>query len=173
MNIPQTLINFEVFKGNADRVIGTADVTLPDFENMTSTVSGAGIAGELNVPIMGMYSSMKLTINFRTVVDDIFYLSKNEMHEITVRGAIQVFDQNTGKNVVKALSVFVKALPMKTGLGKLQAANPMDSSIEMEIVYIKVSLDGSTKMELDKLNYVVNIDGDDNANAIARALGLA
>ena len=46
------LINFEVFKSGA-RKLGMADVTLPKIKNKTSTMSGAGIGGEIEMPTPG------------------------------------------------------------------------------------------------------------------------
>ena len=39
------LINFEVFKGG-NRKLGMADVTLPDINYKTATISGAGIGAD-------------------------------------------------------------------------------------------------------------------------------
>ena len=45
-NIPEIINDFNVYKGGS-KLIGVSDeVTLPDFEAMTETISGAGIAGE-------------------------------------------------------------------------------------------------------------------------------
>ncbi|ECD6823048.1 phage tail protein, partial [Salmonella enterica subsp. enterica serovar Enteritidis] len=44
--IPERLINFTVY-GEGSRIIGIADAKLPSIEMMTETVSGAGIAGEI------------------------------------------------------------------------------------------------------------------------------
>lgn len=59
MRVPEKLINFKVYKDKTD-FIGLADVTLPTLESMTETVSGAGIAGEVDSPTLGHYGSMEL-----------------------------------------------------------------------------------------------------------------
>ena len=53
--VPERLINYRVYlEGNALAGIATAD--LPDLEAMTDTVSGAGIAGEVDSPIIGHFA---------------------------------------------------------------------------------------------------------------------
>ena len=58
MNVPEKLINFRVYNNGAD-LVGSADVTLPKLNAMTQTVKGAGIAGEIDSPVLGHYSSTK------------------------------------------------------------------------------------------------------------------
>ena len=53
--IPERLIGFRVYNDNND-LLGIATVTLPMIEAMTDTVSGAGIAGEVESPVLGHYS---------------------------------------------------------------------------------------------------------------------
>ena len=66
MKVPEKLINYRVYKDSTD-YIGLADVTLPTLEAMTETVSGAGIAGEVDSPTLGHYGSMETVLNWRTL----------------------------------------------------------------------------------------------------------
>lgn len=66
MKVPEKLINFRVYKDSTD-YIGLADVTLPSLEAMTETVSGAGIAGEVDSPTLGHMGSMETVLNWRTL----------------------------------------------------------------------------------------------------------
>ena len=66
MNVPEKLINFRVYE-NGNDLVGVADVELPSLETMTETVKGAGVAGEVDSPVMGHFGSMELTLNWRTL----------------------------------------------------------------------------------------------------------
>lgn len=167
----EKLINFRVYNDSKD-LIGTADVDLPELEAMTDTVKGAGIAGEIDVPILGHYSSMGLTINWRTFNDNTMTLAKPMAHQLELRGAVQVYDAGTGAYSTVAQKVVVKVVPKKTGLGKLDVGVGQDSSSEFECTYIKIWIDGSEKFELDKYNYICKIDGDDFLKETRDALGL-
>ena len=50
------LINYEVFVAGS-RKLGTADVTLSSIEYKTTTLSGAGIGGEIEMPTPGQTGS--------------------------------------------------------------------------------------------------------------------
>lgn len=64
-NIPSKINSYNVYN-DAERLIGVGDeVTLPDFEAMAETISGAGILGELDDPTVGHFSNMEMEIPFR------------------------------------------------------------------------------------------------------------
>ena len=58
--VPERLINFRVYNDGND-LLGVANVDLPSIEAMSDTVSGAGIAGEVESPILGHFASMTAT----------------------------------------------------------------------------------------------------------------
>ena len=65
--IPSKINNYNVYNV-AERLIGVGDeVTLPDFEAMADTISGAGILGEVDDPTVGHFSNMEMEIPFRLV----------------------------------------------------------------------------------------------------------
>jgi len=67
----------------------------------------------------------------------------------------------------------IRAVPKKTGLGKLDVGTNQDTSVEMEINYIKVLLDGKEVFELDKYNYICkDKDGTDHLAGTREVLGL-
>jgi len=167
----EKLINFRVYNESKD-LLGVADVTLPDIATMTDTVKGAGIAGEVEVPILGHYGPMQLSLNWRTTNPNTLALAKPMAHQLELRGAVQVYDAGTGKYSTVAQKVVVKAVPKKTGLGKLDVGTGQDATSEFEINYIKVFLDGEEKFELDKYNYICKIDGEDFLAETRTALGL-
>lgn len=167
----EKLINFKVYLDGSD-LLGTADVQLPELAAMTDTVKGAGIAGEVEVPIVGHYGAMSLTINWRTFNGDTTTLAKPKAHHLDLRGAVQVYDAGTGRYRTVAQKVVVRAIPKKTNLGKLDVGAGQDSASEFEVNYIKFFLDGKEKLELDKYNYICRIDGEDYLADIRTALGM-
>ena len=79
------LINFEVFKGG-NRKLGMADVTLPDINYKTATISGAGIGGEIEMPTPGQTESMETEISWRTINEDVTELLAMRSHDLEFRG---------------------------------------------------------------------------------------
>ena len=167
---PQKLINFRVFNGS-QTLIGMADAELPSLEAMTDTMQGAGIAGEIDVPILGHYGSMELKLSFHTTTKDALALAKPEAHHIELRGSIQHHDPAEGKFGTKALKVVVKAIPKKLDIGKLASASSMDTANEFECSYLKVWLEDKEWIEIDKHNFICVIDGVDYLASVKKDLG--
>lgn len=68
--VPERLINFRVYNDGND-LLGVANVDLPSIEAMSDTVSGAGIAGEVESPILGHFGSMTATFTWRTITPEL------------------------------------------------------------------------------------------------------
>ncbi len=169
--VPEKLINFRVYEDGND-LLGIADVELPSIESMTETVKGAGIAGEVDSPVLGHFGSMTLKLNWRTVTKPTVHLAKQKNHNLDLRGATQVYNAGTGEYKVSSLKVSVRCIPKTTELGKLDVGATADASNEFEVVYIKVSLDGKEIIEIDKYNYICKINGEDYLKNVREALGL-
>ena len=172
MIIPDKTLNYRVFKDAKD-LLGTADVELPEIEQLTDTLKGAGIAGEIDVPTVGHIAAMSMTINWRTVTGDLIALSAPKAHQLDLRATQQHFDTSTGllKNV--AVKHVVSVVPKKLSIGKLETAAATDSSNEFSVMYYKLLLDGEVKIEIDPLNYIYYIDGVDYLAEVRKDLGLA
>lgn len=169
--VPEKLINFRVYEDGTD-LLGVADAELPSIEPMTDSVKGAGIAGEVDAPVLGQFGSMTLKLNWRTVTRPLLSLAQQKAHNLDLRGAIQVFNAAAGEYIVQPLKATVRAIPKKTEPGKLDVASSQDSSNEFEVIYYKVTLNGEVMVEIDKYNYVCVIAGTDYLATVRAALGL-
>lgn len=169
--VPERLVNYRVYlTGNA--LAGVATVDLPDIEAMTDTVSGAGIAGEIDSPILGHFGSMTATINFRTVTPDATKLAAQKSHEIEFRGSQQVYDAGNGTYSTVPIRVAVRAIPKRLGLGSLEVGSTTDTESEFEVTYMKVFVDNAERIEIDKYNFKYVVDGVDYLASVRSDLGL-
>jgi hypothetical protein len=169
--IQERLSSYRVYLDGVD-LLGMADVDLPDIEAMTDTVKGAGIAGEIDTPVVGHYSSMSMTLNWRTVSGNLMLLATPVAHHLELRGAVQIYDAASGTYSTQAQKIVVKANPKKIGLGKMDTGATQDSSSEFEVSYIKVSIGGISRLEIDKFNFICVINGIDFLAETREALGL-
>ena len=64
--LPEQTISFRVYHDGTDQ-IGVATIDLPELSYMTESLSGAGIAGEIDSPTLGMTESMTLIMSFNSV----------------------------------------------------------------------------------------------------------
>ena len=169
--IPEKLNDFRVYDSGND-LMGIADVTLPSLDAMTEAVKGAGILGEAESPAVGHYSSMTVKLNWRVIVKSLIALATPEAHHLDFRGAIQQYDVTAGAYKMVPVKCVVKCLPKKSELGKMEKAAKQDAGSEMEVIYIKLDIDGKNVLELDKYNYICKINGKDYASDIKAALGM-
>lgn len=169
--VPEKLINFRVYM-DGDDLVGISDVTLPKLEAITETVKGAGIAGEIDSPTIGHFGSMELELNWRTLMKTNVSLAKPTGVDLDLRGAIQMNDTQTGTLKSVPAKVMVRGLPKSTDLGKLEMGATTDTKNTIEVTYIKVTIDGTDVLELDKYNYICSIEGTDYMAAVRTALGL-
>ncbi|MCM0759608.1 phage major tail tube protein [Sporomusa sphaeroides DSM 2875] len=168
--IPEKLINFRAYE-NGTNFVGLVDAELPKLEAMTETVKGAGIAGEYDSPVIGHYQSMELSLSWRTPTPKSLSLAAPKVHQLDLRGAIQVHDAANGTYRAVPLRVTVNGIPKSTEPGKLEVGSPTDSSNTLEVTYYKVWYDGKEYIEIDKLNFICKIDGVDYLAAVRLALG--
>ncbi|MGL4566918.1 MAG: phage major tail tube protein [Fusobacteriaceae bacterium] len=171
MNIPEKLINFECYEAGSSRLIGMVDATLPDIENMSESIEGAGISGAIESITPGHTNAMTMSINFRTMTEKNISFAAPKCYELELKGAIQETDPSTRKIEIIPISVAVRAWPKKTGLGKMAVSKPTDTTNEFAVDYLKIDRKGKTHIEIDKLNMIHTVDGHDYLSLVRSALG--
>jgi phage tail tube protein FII len=162
LGIPGVINNFNLYyKGTA--LVGlTGEITLPDFEGMTETLSGPGILGELEEVIIGAFGSMELEVPFRILDEDAFkIMSPMETLDLTLRASEQYTVKSTGNLDYKGMRVVVRGRQKKMTAGTVKQGGAMDSSVTVEVAYIMIELDGQKRIELDKLNNVYKVNDKD------------
>ena len=172
-NVHERLGNFHVYNDN-EVCLGVASVELPELEGMSDTVSGAGIAGELETPITGHFGSMTTTITWRTITEDLAFLADNsKTHALTMRGYNQVHDAANGESKEVPVRVVMQVKPKNTSLGSFEVGATTDSECEFEVYSMKLFINNKEKIAVDKLNFVYRINGKDKLAGARKALGMA
>lgn len=168
--IPDKLINYNVYQDEV-RLIGiAAEVTLPNFEAMTETLSGAGILGEVETPTLGHFGSQTMEIPFRTVLDHTFRFMENQEQTITLRAAQQSYNTAAGKIDHNGLKVVIKGMSKGSNLGTAAPNAQTQTTATLEVAYIKVELDGNVLLEFDKFNFIYTVNGVDVIGGIRNLL---
>lgn len=168
---PDKLINYMCYlEGN--KLVGTTDVTMPDISFMSETLKGAGIAGEIDSPTIGHTQSMSVSINWRSLIDDNVSFAAPKTYLLDFRGSQQVYDESSGEYVSKALKLVMKCIPKAVGLGTLDTSVTVGTSTEFEVVYLKLSLEGIEKVEIDKINFIYSVNGVDYLQKVRTDLGM-
>ena len=168
--VPEKGINFAVYYDGED-MLGMAEGELPNFEFMSETVKGAGIAGEFDSVVLGHISSMKLSLTWRNTTNAFVRLAHQRAHDLYLYSAQQDYDAGLGEYKVNKVAVFVKVIPKTLNIGKLAVGEMTDTKTEFEVLYLKLEINDKERIEVDKLNYIFKVDGVDYLAGVRSALG--
>lgn len=166
------LINYEIFNGDGDRLLGTASIDLPELKAKTATISGAGISGEIEMPTIGFLESLTITLNWRSINDVFADLSVQKAVDLLCYGAEQIYDHSDGELGVEQVKISLRGIPKNGTLGKFEPANPTESKNEIEVIYMKIEVGGEEIIEFDKINYIYVVNGEDYLEDTREALNL-
>jgi P2 family phage contractile tail tube protein len=152
------------------KLVGISDeVTLPDFEALTETLSGAGILGEIDEPLLGHFKASEMEIPFRTLNEYMFRLaSMSKALNLTLRASTQTIDTGNINTGAMPSRIVIKGKNKAITGGKLKQGEGTGSSIKVEITYIMIEVNNVKKFELDKLNFVYKVNGVDLLAAIRK-----
>ena len=170
-NVPEKLINFNVYD-DGNKLLGVAsEVTLPTFDAITETISGAGIAGEVDSPTIGHFGSMTIDIPFRTVTDQAFNLMQPTAQLITLRGSQQSYDVAGGTILKTPVRVVLRTQPKSIDLGTFTVGGPTNTTNTLEVLYIKIVVNDVEVLEYDKYNFIYKVNGVDYLAEVKDQIG--
>ncbi len=169
--VPSTLINAKIYDEGKE-LMGIGTVEFPDFEWITESVTGLGLAGELEIPVIGHFKSLVMSIKWNTVCAQSVKLMASKAHSLAIYGSIQDWDADNGTFAPTGVRVMVKATPKKSGVGKFEPGKKMEPATDFELTYVKMSIGGVEKVEIDKTNVICRIDGVDYLSGVRSQLGM-
>ena len=145
------------------KLIGLSDeVTLPNFEALTETLSGAGLLGEIDEPLLGHFGASEIEIPFRTLNNDMFKLANMQSAiNLTLRMSTQTINESNMNTDFLPSRVVIKGKNKALTGGKVKQGSGTGSSLKVEILYILIEVNKKPKFELDKLNFVYKVNGTD------------
>lgn len=158
--LPDKINNFNVYDGKTKLIGISSEIQLPDFDPLTDTLNVAGMAGEIESEVIGSYGSMKIEIPFENLSDDFFAFARST-NPIVLRGAMEIFNTQSQAKSTIPIVVTVKGRTMNIKPGVLKKGGKGQPSVTKEITYIKITMNGSTQVELDKLNNICIMGGVD------------
>ena len=168
--IDQSIINFAIYEDAVD-LVGMADATLPDLASLTQTISGAGIAGNIEVALLGHFDTMTLTLKFRTTTEQSLKLTEPRLHNIDIRVAQQAEDTVAGTTIVQNVKHVMRVMPKKFAAGTIAPAALGDASGEYAVRYWAAYKDEKKIIEVDPFNFICVINGVDYLREVRKALG--
>ena len=167
---PETNIVFECYE-DGNNFLGLTQATLPNIAFKTTQINGAGINGDVDVPVTGMMEAMELSLNFRSPTDAAKSLAAPKSHHLDLRVAHQYWDTTASEYGIEADKYVMVVRPKAMNPGNIQPATPADTSNTFSVEYYAGYKDGAKIWEIDPMNYICVIDGVDYFADIRKALG--
>lgn len=165
------VINFAIYE-NGSEYFGMANVTFGGAANKQLTANGAGIAGDVNLPVPGHRDAMTLTITWTDVSESAYKLSDTRVHDLDLRVAHEGYDPVSGALTTPAFKHLVRVLPLSEDSGTIAPAAAQGVSQEFSVLARKDFIDGKLVREYDPINFKdVGADGVDRLAAVRSALG--
>lgn len=160
--IPQVINRFNLYKNGKKMVGVTGEVTLPDITMLTDSLEGAGVGGNMDIPVIGLVDDMEMEIPYMSITNDTFLLmDPTEAADLMLCGAIQGMNSGTGTIGYLEFSIVVRGVVKSFKPGNVKSGAQMGSSVTLGLSYYKIVLDGKTQLEIDKLNSVYIVNGKD------------
>lgn len=153
-------------------MIGVAKISMNAITQKTTTVSGAGVMGDIEVPLGGMLEPMGLSIEFSSVADAALKLAKMKWHQVEWRVADQYFNSAVRNEDIEQLRYVAMIRPKSINHGDFATASAANVTGEYSMCYYAVYRNGKKIIEIDPLAHICNIDGEDNGAKIRKAIGL-
>jgi len=160
--LPEVINHYNVYK-TGEKLIGVSgEVDLGELESLTETIEGAGVIGEFEDPVTGQYSNLVIKIPFAVLYTDYFSLmDTTDPPELTLRGSMQCMDPSTGKTDYYPIKIVIRGKASKSTLGKFGKGKKGEPEIELNVLYIKILINKTSVLELDKLNFKFVLLGKD------------
>lgn len=135
--------------------------TLPELKWLTTALSGAGIGGNIDIPLQGLAEAMNFQVDLRDVgADSAGLLQVPGTRSLELRFNRDRFDSQ-GQIVKAGTKIFL--LGMNTGLspGSIQRASVMESSVTFSVFRYRWVEDGRELFLIDQLNQQYKVGGVD------------
>lgn len=165
-----TIINFAVYE-NGNEYLGMANVILPVLTYKTITANGAGIPGDIDLPIPHR-DAMRATFNFTDAPMAAYKLSEFRVHEVDLRVAHEEYDATKGKMVVRAHKHVMSIMPITRNGGTVAPTAAQAASGEYTVLSYKEYIDNKLVNDYDPVHFKdVDSSGTDNLAEVRKALG--
>ncbi len=144
----------------ANKLIGVTDeVTLPEFENMSETISLSGMAGEVDSPSPGQFKSVQIEIPFTNISSEALRAAADDSKTIILRAAQEQVDTESLHKTSLGRIITIKGMTKSINYGKLKKGGYGNPSLKKEVVYYKEEYNGEVITEIDKFNTKCIING--------------
>lgn len=165
-------VAYRVYHQGKD-LLGTASIELPNVQYMNETLSGSGIAGEIDNPTIGITQSLTCKLSFISINPEIYNIldwTKTALYECYL--ALQVSDDATSIRSSIPERVNMLGRTKSFNLGTREQGKKHGNEVELELTRLETYLENSEKLLIDKLNFIHRVNGSDLLQTVRSQIGL-
>jgi P2 family phage contractile tail tube protein len=144
-------------------------VTLPTIAHPTSTISGSGMAGDVDVPDGTQVTAMSYSIA-HNVGANCERLSMSGVHEQECRIAKQVYDKESGSTKHQSVKIRLRGLFVSEDQGTVQRKNPNGRTANYSCLYYTEEVDGKIMKLVDIPGGRIESNGVSSTDALKSLL---
>ncbi len=165
-------VAYRVYHKGTD-FLGIATIELPQIQQMTETLSGSGIAGEIENPTIGITQSMTCKLTFTSATPEFMKpLNWTESALYECYAALQVSDDATSTRDSIPYQINFLGRAKNYPLGTLEQGKKHGNEVELEVTRLEVLLDGAEKLLIDKYAFIYRVEGVDLLQQVRAQTGL-
>lgn len=171
MSRPEQTIAYRVYWQGKD-LLGTAQIEMPQVQYMTETLSGSGLAGEIESPTIGLTQSMTCKMTFTSATKDVFDILDWTLQPLfECYSALQIVDESTSIRESIPYRLNIVGRPKNMSLGTMEQGKKHGNDLELEVTRLEILLDGEEQLLIDKINFIHRVKGNEPAGRRPRPDG--
>jgi len=173
MEYPNVLNDANIYVDGANW-LGKAEVHLPEIGHKVIDMAVMGVAGGMEVPLVGHIDKLHGTIKFKSVDKNAWKTVLNSAYAplLDIRAAIQKYDTILGLMKTFPVKVTMRAFFKKVKPLTFKQGSDETTDVEYEAHYLKIEIDGEEILEIDKFNYIYRVAGVDLLADVRASLGM-
>ena len=168
--LPAKLKNFMLFNDAQSYLGEVGEVTLPKLARKMEKWRGGGMLGEVDID-MGQEPIELEWMAGGMLRQVLRQFGTNDIGGVLLRFAGAYQRDDGGQNHL--VEIVVKGRHAEIDMGNAKAGDDTEWKIKTSCVYYKLSIDGTTEVEIDMLHGLFNVAGSNLAADLLDLLGLA
>ncbi|SDE41885.1 phage major tail tube protein [Paraburkholderia lycopersici] len=169
MALPKTLKAFNVFNSGESYVGQVEEIALPKLTRKTEDYRGGGMNGPIKLDFGQEGITIELTFGglMKSILTQYGVLTHDGV-QLRFAGAYQAEDNATPD----AVEIVIRGRHTEMDFGTAKSGEKNAFKVSSACSYYKLSINGETIIEIDLINMIEKVNGDDLLSAIRTAIGL-
>lgn len=168
MALPRKLKHFNVFLDGESWLGLCPEVTLPELARKMDAYRGGGMEGPVKIDMGQEALELDFTSGFDARIFRKYGAAKIDAVLLRFAGSWQQDDTAT----ISAVEVTVRGRIEKIEALGAKAGEDAPSKVKLACSYYKLTVDGQVVIEIDLVNFINKVDGEDMLAAHRAAIGL-